>query len=200
MVEENLWSIDVSWSNYFRDPFCPSEYGDYSKQNASIHDALPYAIGENTLYNEELADYLGIERLNRVIGENEDTLSWVDTEDWAISCSRNGHFIVGQTISCSGKGEIRDFGILKEEEQVRQFEHRIKPSIAYEYLDGVVIASLDQNPEDVEEFEKYLRSDLEEYGKASADVGLRKFEKEGGDWTEIFSNKQVFPENRINAD
>jgi len=190
--EEKNYPIKINWSNYYREPFQPSEHGEKAHRKANLHDALPYALSDNTLYNEDLAEFLGIQEPNRVIGEDEDTSSWLNTEDWAISCKK-GHFVIGQTVSCNEKGEIEDFGIKKEKHQVRQFEHRIKPSRAYEYLDSAVLATMPHENNEVAEYEKNIREKLEYEGFATIDVHLKLFDKDGGDWSKIFSVDEIFP-------
>lgn len=185
MVEkQESWTIELSFANYYDDPFL--EDSDLSTHlcKSSTHDAIPYALADNIEEHTELAEYLGIEIPNRVISEGETTGSWLDTEDWAISCSRNGTFVIGQTVSCNGKGKMErhefyeETSIDTELNQIRNFENRIKDLRAYDYLDSLFIVGIDVETDEVEYLEWEVVKELQETGSYDLDIRTAKLEKD----------------------
>lgn len=142
--------------------------GDQNRDfyNFSVHDAVPYAIlgqlEEKTVLNE----ILDLDKPNRVITEGEDTETWRNTEDWALTSSEEGgKLAIGQTIS---HRETKDLygGVPLEVIQAWNFERRIRSSSspAYDHLCGVYTVSVDYQKDSVRKLEDKVEKDIEEQG------------------------------------
>lgn len=139
---------------------------EYEYENYSLHDAIPRAILDQLKEEKPPYNLLGLEKPNRLITEGEDTESWQNTEDWAITSSEEGgKLAIGQTVSHRENKELYG-GIPYEVIQAWSFEDRIRSvqSRAYDHTSGVYTVSIDYQRDSVRQLEKQAQSAIEEKG------------------------------------
>lgn len=139
---------------------------DHEFQDYSVHDAIPYAILDQLEEETALNDILDLNQPNRVITEGEDTETWYNTEDWAITSSEEeGKLAIGQTVSHSENKEIYG-GVPLEVIQAWNFERRIRTASnpAYDHLSGVYTISVDRQKFSVRELEEKVEAEVAEKG------------------------------------
>lgn len=152
---------------------------DHTFRNYSVHDAIPYAILDQLREETCLNDILDLNDPNRVITEGENTESWYNTEDWAITSSEEGgKLAIGQTVSHRETKEVYG-GVPLEIIQAWNFEERIRSvsSEAYDNLCGVYTISVDHQKESVKELEDKVKTEIEEEGSTEIEAIVCKLDR-----------------------
>lgn len=156
----------------------------------NIHDSIPESIYSHLETEKHFRDVFNIYSPSRVILEGENTSSWKNTEDWAITGSYNGgELVIGQSISCKAKEEVMYSGLPKDYFQLRSFENRISwYSKVYERISGIYSVAVDREPDSVEDLENRVERDIREKGFSEIDVIVYELEKEEEkDWSRSLS-------------
>lgn len=164
--------LEITDENYY------NSGEDHAFCDHSIHDAIPYAILDQ-LEEGELNNILNLKKPNRVITEGENTESWYNTEDWAITSSEeSGKIAIGQTVSHIESKAVYG-GVPLEVIQAWNFEERIRTvsSKAYDHVSGVYTVSVNQHKESVKELEEKVESEIQEDGSADIEAVICELDR-----------------------
>lgn len=157
----------------------------------NIHDSIPESIYKHLESEKHFREMFNIYSPSRVILEGENTASWNNTEDWAITGSyKGGELVIGQSVSCRGKEDVMCSGLPKDYFQLRSFENRISwYSKVYDKISGIYSVTVDKDPESVKALEKRVEKDIEDKGLSEIDVVIYELEKDREtDWSRSLSH------------